>query len=89
LRDVVALLLKDLRVNPSAQNNWAIRSAARNGQKDVVELLLQDCRVDPSAQNDWAIRWARCYGYQDIVELLEQYSYKIDNVRYNEMAKLK
>ena len=87
--DVVELLLKDSRVDPSAHYNWAIRWAALNGHKDVVELLLRINTVDPFAEDNWAIKWAAEYGHKDIVEVLEQHQYKIDNVRYNEMAKLK
>ena len=73
-------------IDPSIKNNYAIRWAAENGHKDVVELLLKDPRVDP---NNSVIRWAARNVHKDIIELLEQHSYKIDNVRYNEMAKLK
>jgi len=85
--DIVKQLLT--QIDPSAQNNWTIKVAAENGHQDVVELLLKDPRVDPSAEDNWAIKWAAFNCYHDIVELLEQHQYKIDNVRYNEMAKLK
>ena len=55
---VVETLLKDLRVDPSADNQYAIRFAAYNGHLQVVETLLKDSRVDPSANNQYAIRWA-------------------------------
>jgi hypothetical protein len=48
---VVERLLQDERVNPAAQNNKAICSAARNGHSAVVELLSKDARVDASAVN--------------------------------------
>ena len=38
--DVIALLLRDPRMNPSQKNNEAIRWASSNGHKDVVKLLL-------------------------------------------------
>jgi hypothetical protein len=44
----VKLLMKDERVDPSAQSNAAIRYASENGHSLVVELLLKDKRVDPS-----------------------------------------
>ena len=44
------------RYNPSEDNNFAIRTAAKEGHTDVVvELLLYD-RVDPSAATNEAIR---------------------------------
>jgi hypothetical protein len=48
---VVELLLQDKRVDPAANQNYAIRSAARNGHSAVVELLSRDARVDASAVN--------------------------------------
>ena len=38
--DVVKLLLSDPRVDPSANDNYALRLAIQNGHKDVVKLLL-------------------------------------------------
>ncbi|KAI8892513.1 hypothetical protein BC833DRAFT_360016, partial [Globomyces pollinis-pini] len=37
--DAVALLLKDSRVDPSANDNQAIRQATRNGHTRTVEIL--------------------------------------------------
>ena len=37
---IVAILLKDKRVDPSAENNDAICDAAAYGNSEVVELLL-------------------------------------------------
>jgi hypothetical protein len=45
----VKLLLADERVDPSANDNYAIRFAAKNGHKEVVKILLADERIDPSA----------------------------------------
>jgi hypothetical protein len=42
----VKLLLQDKRVNPAAQENWAVWGAAYNGCCDVLEVLLGDPRVD-------------------------------------------
>ncbi len=63
-------LLKDSRVDPSANNNKTIRSAAKNGHTGVVRLLLQDPRVDPSANNNKAMRRACQNGHTEIVRLL-------------------
>ena len=49
--EVVELLLKDERVNPAAEDDYAIGVAAKNGHEKVVELLLKDKRVDPAAKN--------------------------------------
>jgi hypothetical protein len=44
-KDIVELLLKDSRIDPTADDNEALRSAIRNGHKDIVDLLLADPRV--------------------------------------------
>ena len=40
-------LLQDNRVDPSANDNDAIRWAGHSGHTEVVKLLLQDCRSVP------------------------------------------
>lgn len=50
-------LLRDARVDPSANDNWAIKFALFNGQLAVVDqLLLTDTRVDPSIWDQYVIR---------------------------------
>ena len=44
--EAVRLLLNDPRVDPSADDNYAIRCASENGHVEVVKLLLNDPRVD-------------------------------------------
>ncbi len=44
-----------MRVDPSAENNFAVRWAAEQGHLAVVERLLDDDRVDAAV----AIRYAR------------------------------
>ena len=57
-------------VDPSANNNDAIRCASWNGHVEVVKLLLNDPRADPSANNNYAICLASRGGHVDVVELL-------------------
>ena len=64
------LLLGDPRVDPSADDNYAIRWASFNGRLEVVKLLLADLRVDPSDISNYAIRWAARNGHLDVVRLL-------------------
>ena len=45
-------ILSDSRVDPSAENNYAIKLASHFGHQEVVKLLLSDARVDPSARNN-------------------------------------
>lgn len=69
---IVELLLKNPRVDPSANDNLAIHVASQNGHSEVVELLLQDPRVDPAARDNFAIRVASQYGHYEVVKLLLQ-----------------
>src|SRR3989304_1464205 len=70
--EIVKLLLQYPIVDPSDENNRAIRLASRNGHVEVVKLLLQDPRVDPSDKNNYAIRYASENGDVEIVKLLLQ-----------------
>ena len=46
--EIVSLLLADPRVDPSADDNFAVRWASRYGRIEVVSLLLADPRFDPA-----------------------------------------
>jgi len=66
----IKYLLKDIRFDPSINNNFAIRVASMNGNFDVVNLLLlSDLRIDPGADNH-AIRLASLNGHIEVVKLL-------------------
>ena len=62
-------LLKDKTVDP-ANNNNAIRHAAKNGYLEIFKLLLNDPRSDPSDKHNYAIILASKNGHTDIVQLL-------------------
>ena len=66
--EVIKELLK--RVEPSAENNEAIRWVSGNGHLKVVKELLKDKRVDPSADNNYAIREASYNGHLEVVKEL-------------------
>ena len=68
--DIVKLFLTNSRVDPTADNNCAIRKSSENGHTEVVKLLLADGRADPAADDNWAIRLSSWKGYTDIVRLL-------------------
>ena len=61
-------------MDPSADDNDAIRVASHNGHIAVVDRLLQDGagRVDPSAVNNSAICWANYNGHIAVVDRLWQ-----------------
>ena len=68
--EVVRMLLKDGRFDPSVFNNRAIRWASTRGHVEVVRELMKDERVDPSDDGNMAIIWASEYGYVGIVKEL-------------------
>ena len=70
--DILTLLLKDFRVDPSHSDNYAIRQSSSHGHFPFVQLLLQDPRVDPSDQDNFAIKTAMYCRYYDIILLLIQ-----------------
>jgi len=45
------MLCHDLRVDPSARYNQALKEASEKGWVEIVEILLHDERVDPSVGN--------------------------------------
>jgi hypothetical protein len=52
---VVERLLADPRVDPAANDNYAIRLASQNGHATVVDVLLADPRVDPAVDDNKTI----------------------------------
>ena len=46
-KDIGLPILADPRVDPSADNNFAIRIASEKGHMDVVKVLLADPRLSP------------------------------------------
>ena len=44
--EIIKTLLTDNRVDPSVNNNEAIRDASSNGHIEIVKLLLADSRID-------------------------------------------
>ena len=69
--DVIAALAcvgKDgSRIDPTADDNYAVRLAASNGHVQVVRVLLEwvgvhGKRVDPTAENTCDVRWAAWHG---------------------------
>ena len=73
---IVLLLLslsEGYKIDPSAQDNHAIKHASSNGYIEIVKLLLslpKSYGIDPSAGNNCAIRYASDQGRVEIVKLL-------------------
>ena len=57
-------------VDPTVDNNFAIRYASNSGHPETVKFLLADPRVNPAADNNTAIRAASSNGHAEIVKLL-------------------
>jgi hypothetical protein len=66
----VSMLISKKMIDPSDNDNWAIRVASRNGNLNLVKLLIRDKRVDPSSTDNWAIKWSSFNNYVEVVEVL-------------------
>lgn len=69
---MIIRLMHVASIDPSADNNFAIRIASKMGHLRVVELLLRDPRIDPSALDNEAIRRANEAGHREVVKRLLQ-----------------
>jgi hypothetical protein len=59
-------------LDPSHDDQWAIRFASTNGQTQVVELLLAQPAVDPTAHSCFALHGAAANGHTAVASLLLQ-----------------
>ncbi|KAJ3323777.1 hypothetical protein HDV06_001147 [Boothiomyces sp. JEL0866] len=66
----IRLLRTDIRIDPSMENNYCIKTAVEKGFLRIVSLLIQDPRVDATVDNNWCIRKAAELNYTEIVECL-------------------
>jgi len=72
--ELVQLFLNLTDVDPSTDDNYAIRWSSRYGHLSVVKALLADPRLsgdkpNPSADNNYAIHWASQNGHTDVVKV--------------------
>ncbi|KAJ2991118.1 hypothetical protein HDV02_003945 [Globomyces sp. JEL0801] len=68
--DIVQTLIEDKRVDPSAEDNHAIRCACSDGLTEIVKILLKDERVNPSALDNAAFICACLIGHTEIVKMM-------------------
>lgn len=66
----VVQIFLDAGVDPSADNNYALRCAVDMGNENLVNILLKDERIEPSALHNEAIYKATKKGFVKITELL-------------------
>ncbi|KAJ3028365.1 UNVERIFIED_CONTAM: hypothetical protein HDU68_001831 [Siphonaria sp. JEL0065] len=67
--DVVLFLLSLSEVDPSANDNRAIREAAYSNF-EILKMLVQDRRVDPTVDDDYVLRRVCALEKMDAVEFL-------------------
>ncbi|KAJ3271029.1 hypothetical protein HDV01_007110 [Terramyces sp. JEL0728] len=82
--EMVRMCLQHTDLDPSIDNNFAIRRASSMGHVRIVKLLLQDSRVDPSAKENDSIIYACKCGHVSIVKLLLGHSSVDPSDRRNE-----
>ncbi|MCH9717720.1 MAG: ankyrin repeat domain-containing protein [Gammaproteobacteria bacterium] len=68
--DVLNVLLKDPRVDPSDPYAMAVCLASEHGHTNVLKVLLNDPRFDPGLMNNRAIIRASENGHLQVVRLL-------------------
>eukprot|EP01119_Soliformovum_irregulare_P020977 TRINITY_DN6871_c0_g1_i1.p1 TRINITY_DN6871_c0_g1~~TRINITY_DN6871_c0_g1_i1.p1 ORF type:complete len:243 (+),score=47.17 TRINITY_DN6871_c0_g1_i1:55-783(+) len=68
--NIIRMLVKDPRFDPSINQDFLIGLAAKKGDVELITLLLQDPRVDPSNRANLALRLACSQGHLEIVKLL-------------------
>eukprot|EP01102_Stenamoeba_stenopodia_P015851 TRINITY_DN5474_c0_g1_i3.p1 TRINITY_DN5474_c0_g1~~TRINITY_DN5474_c0_g1_i3.p1 ORF type:complete len:168 (+),score=35.47 TRINITY_DN5474_c0_g1_i3:449-952(+) len=70
IASIVKQFLDDQAVDPTVNDNEALRNACTNGITEVVKVLLADPRVDPSYPRNVCLRRAAANGHAEIVSLL-------------------
>jgi hypothetical protein len=78
-------LLSNNKVNPSLDNNYAIRLSASCGYTSIVEILLNDKRVNPNVLRNIPLMDAITEGCFNVVELLLK-DERFDPTDYNNTA---
>lgn len=66
----IVKLMLDKGVDPSANNQIALKKASENGHLQIVKLLLKDKRVDPSISFNYPLFSAVKYNHYKVVKLL-------------------
>lgn len=74
---MVESLLKNKKVDVSAENNWAIELASTSGHFEMVKLLLNDKKVNPADNRNWTIQSTYKKAYYDILDSLNKKNFNI------------
>jgi hypothetical protein len=84
--DIVDFLLQVIRIDPSFDQNSALRRAAAFQNVEMVKLLIADPRVDPSDYDNDALKIAyRNYNY-DIIRILFSYGLLYSNNQWTQQV---
>lgn len=59
-------------MDPTVNDNFAIKRACYKGHVDAVRWLLEDGRADPSDNENLAVVIACYYGHSEVAQLLLQ-----------------
>ena len=68
--NVINVLVRDPRFDPSEQDCFLFRWAARHGSLELVQTLIQDPRVNPAIKNNDAVLSAIRNGRIEVVRFL-------------------
>lgn len=87
---MVESLLKNKKIDVSAENNWAIELASTSGHFEMVKLLLNDKKVNPADNRNWTIQSTYKKAYYDILDSVNKKNFNIFsfNNKYINIVKL-
>lgn len=68
--DIIKLMLKDSRVDPCRNNNFALKTAATYGFVEILEILLQDARININVDDSSVIKKAAKHNHPEIIKVL-------------------
>jgi len=71
--EIVKFLLKNESLDPSSNDNYAIKTAVKNGHTELVKELLKDDRIDPTVDSNDSIKIAFRRNFFEVVKVLAQH----------------
>nr|QBK89960.1 MAG: F-box domain and ankyrin repeat protein [Pithovirus LCPAC101] len=86
--EIVELLLKHPKVDPTAIDNRSIRWTCRYGHTKVLKTLLKDGRIDPGVRNNYCVRESLENNHKDVTKNLLK-SDKIIKTKHGNTVNLK
>ena len=68
--EIVRLLLRDGRIDPTEEDSRVLRGAAEYGKDEIMQALLDDWRVDPNFGDGKPLYWATKFNHHETVRVL-------------------